>query len=141
MELHFAFLASAAEVNRDQRISALGIGIHGMLVPHLPVVIPSLVLVLQIRFDLEDCGVPYAVRVTAENPDGTPVGIDTRTDVTPELPPHFPEHGSASDSMFTFFNIPFAQEGIHHIHIEVNDRVIKTLGLAIVVNRPPANGG
>ena len=141
MVLRYAFLASAAELNREQRVSALGIGIHGLLVPQLPAVVPSLVLVLQIHFDLEDCGVPHGVRVTAEGPDRVPMGIGASTNLVGELPPYFPEHGSASDSLFTFYNVSFDQEGIYQIHIEIDGKRIKTVNFAVVVVRQSSTGG
>jgi hypothetical protein len=140
MVLRFMFLAFAAEANREGRVSALGIGIYGIDVPQVPAVIPSLALVTQIRFELEECALPHRVGVTIRNPDGTPAGASV-AQVTPEMPSSLPERGSDSACIFQWVGVVLTQEGIYHIDVKADGNRLGTLDFAVSIPRAPANGG
>jgi hypothetical protein len=137
-ELLHAFLASAAELLPDGRFSVLGGGIDGIVLPAFPAVIPSLAIIVRIRFARADMGVPHSIRALAKKPDGTELSIQTNIScITP--PQTVPlvgmlEHHAILNLLITVMHLAFESPGEYSFEFLVDENVIGSLTVSIIAN-------
>lgn len=135
MELKYAFFASFADVAPDGRFSVIGGGVDGMLVPLIPVVIPSIAILVNVQFLPAECGVDYGLRVMVSTEGLPDVYIDANANLSPRHAPHdSPESDPVSvKAALNFYGLPVVVEKPIRFALLVNDRPIGGLSLGIKV--------
>ena len=136
MLFKYAFLANSAELGQEGRISALGLGIDGILVPSLPTAFPSLAVVACFLFQAEECGRQHHIRVSVLRPDGTP-SVESEIVVAPEIVPFAPQRPVQQQMIVNLFNLQVNSEGEHTIVFACEPGEGGAIGFAVRVN-PPA---
>jgi hypothetical protein len=137
MRIEFAFLAAAADLSRDGRASALGLGIPGILVDGLPAAIPSIAVVAQVHCELEECGIAHPIRITLVDAENVPTGAVVETDMTIGISPVMPELGNWGQVVFQLHGVRFETIGVYQFEIIVDNQRVGSIPLRVAMN-PPA---
>jgi len=136
LELETFLLADAAS-SFEGKLYVHGGGITRLNAPTLPLILPSLALVLRLRPEREDFGVTHQMNVTLTDPDG---GV-----VFPPLPLPFeaPEAVETVEGEEVYFsltlNLPmltFARAGVYTMSIAIDDNKVRTSTLPVVAMTP-----
>jgi hypothetical protein len=137
MRLETGFLAQAAEVVSDGRVFVHGGGIEGFAVPDVPVLIPSVAIVLRFHFLLNECGAEHNVRVTVTDPNDADCGLAGAIVLNPQPPLDFPERGVKLFAVLAITNLMFPLVGVYAVNLFVNERRLDGFTVGIVRARPP----
>lgn len=131
MELGFAFLANAGEIGPDGRFFALGGGIDGISVPSLPITIPALFVLIQLKFRPEECDIPYRFRMTETLPDGDSGRMESVTEFTPARGVVLTKTFIYQYLSVSIFGYHLTQEGEYRLNFLVNDNPIGELRFSV----------
>lgn len=138
MEFRFAYLANAAEVGPDGRFFVLGGGIDILGVPKLPERHPYLSVVFRVHFNEEELAgdhSPHDFSLTITRPDGTESEpLMTRSLLLKPMP-LFSDLGLNVDLAFSFTGMPFIQEGVHVLNIQVDGRKVGASPFGVTIDR------
>src|SRR5689334_18263476 len=122
MELAYAFLAEAIEVNEDGRFFAFGGGIEGVQGKSLPAVLPSVAVLAKIRVAKDECNAAHRLRVSAVDPDGNTIAHPHDSVFGPLLEPGELRPYTTHVVGLTFRGMPLKSEGVYSFRICIDDR-------------------
>jgi Family of unknown function (DUF6941) len=131
MELEYAFIATAAQVNDDGRFSVLGGGTDTLGAWQLPGAAPPLALVIKLKDDGNAAAVEHTVEVTISRPNGKTetvlAGHPFR--LTRTLPGR-----PAGVTIVVDASLRMETPGEHRFHIRVDGEEVRSLPLFVVLH-------
>ena len=135
MDIDFAFLADTAQESGG-KLHALGIGIDTLIAAEVPVAMPALAAITQVRYSVAEEGAKtLAIRVV--DADGGNVIPPIDSQVTFAVPPGT---AVASARVIVALNgLTFPRYGDYAIHIAIDGHDVANLRFA-VVEQPTAGG-
>ena len=134
MELVTVLMADAAEQSLDGRFHALGAGIHGILAPGIPCMVPSMAFIIQLRFVQDECESEYSLYGEIVGPHKADLGKSNPILLKPRWPNHdVPTRSVVSTVVIKLAGLQLAQEGEYVFRVIVNESEIGILRFGVVV--------
>ena len=131
MELEYAFIATAAQVNDDGRFSVLGGGTDTLRASKLPGAAPPLALVIKLKDDSNATALKHTVEVTMSRPNGKTETVLAGHPfwLTRRLPDR-----AAGVTIVVDASLRMETPGEHRFHIRVDGEEVKSLPLFVVLH-------
>jgi hypothetical protein len=139
MELAYAFLAEAIEVNEDGRFIAFGGGIESVRGKSLPAVLPSVAVIAKIRVPKEECQREHHLRVSAVDPEGRAIVHPFDAVFGPLMEPVGIREETSHVVGLTFREMTLKSEGVYSFRVCVDDIELGSANLT--VETPPRDDG
>ena len=140
MKIPLAFLADAAVVHPDGKLSALGCGIDSVNATQFPVQLGNLAVVTKIEFAPTECGRQHIIEVLPLNADGKPFSNLMRQPVTPPRNAIDPTLPSAAQAILNYVGLRFDRPSEFAFSIVVDGTEVASLPLR-VIKAPALAGG
>lgn len=140
MNVSLAFLADAATVHPDGKLSALGLGVDTINTTTFPTQVPSLAVVVKVEFSPTECDRQHVIEVVPLDADGKLFSNPLRQPVTPPRNAVDPTLPSGAQAILNYLMLQFTKAGAYAFSIIVDGREVKSLPLRVVMAPAMAGG-
>jgi hypothetical protein len=130
MHAAFAFIAKAAEVSVDKTFHVFGADFNTIEVSHLPVVIPSVALVVKLIMEREEANAEHYFKLALSGPTGDRCNLVQRFPFSARGA-DLKEWSSPSVTISVTFSPSIQTDGLHWLHLLVDETEIKKLPLCV----------
>jgi hypothetical protein len=131
MYLAYAFLADAANYS-EGKLGVLGGDFDTLRFDTFPATLPSLSLVVKVRFTPEECGREHMLRVQLFDPAGQRVvAEDPSVTFTPSVRDNRPVQDGAMGVVIAFQSLLFAGPGDYEFRVMVDDQQVGRVPLSV----------
>jgi len=139
MQVEYAFLADAAQVDRDGKLHALGAGIDRIRSHAFPASHPYLALVVKLQLHPAECDRRHHLEVELWDPDGRRLGA-LGADFAAQRQADAPMRPVFAQLVFNFVNQQFPVHGDYAFHILVDGQHLKEMPLYLEELATPGPG-
>lgn len=133
MELVYSFLANSGEVMPDGRFNVLGGGIEGVSASAVPIILPSLAIVVVFNFAPDEIGQEYPVGLSLIQPNGVPSEISGSLLLHPKMPEIASSSTVRLRAMFNVYGLKLSEPGVYQFVFLGQGRQVGSIDFLVAV--------